>query len=260
MAANNWDKCCAITLDFEGGNDDDPHDPGGRTSRGITQREYDVWRRSHAGLPSDVWKAPQGTIVSIYRDSYWNACAGDIWATGCDLCVYDETVNSGPGRALSGARAVFGTPTANWATLAAASTALKDRTGWIKRYQAKRLSFLEGLRTWSYFGTGWGRRVAGIEALALKMSAASQGQAPASVLQGEAKTAKAKGLASGGASTASAGATGAHISTVADWHGALGIVAGAVLVLVGVALLLYLLHVSRVQSLRVHALNAEAAR
>jgi len=35
---------------FERGNDDDPQDPGGRTSRGIIQREYDKYS-DRKGLP-----------------------------------------------------------------------------------------------------------------------------------------------------------------------------------------------------------------
>jgi lysozyme family protein len=57
--------CVALVLRDEGGNDDDPRDPGGRTSRGIAQREWDVWRASHPGLPSDVWQAPQDQILGI---------------------------------------------------------------------------------------------------------------------------------------------------------------------------------------------------
>ena len=56
---DRFPACIPLTLAWEGGNDDDPNDPGGRTSRGIIQREWDVWRQTHAGLPSDVWQAPQ---------------------------------------------------------------------------------------------------------------------------------------------------------------------------------------------------------
>ncbi|WP_346656139.1 glycosyl hydrolase 108 family protein [Bradyrhizobium sp. dw_78] len=42
--------CLPFTLKQEGGNSDDPHDPGGRTHKGIIQREYDKYRRSK-GLP-----------------------------------------------------------------------------------------------------------------------------------------------------------------------------------------------------------------
>ena len=41
----------ALTLVSEGGNDDDPRDPGGRTSRGITQNEWNNWRASPRACP-----------------------------------------------------------------------------------------------------------------------------------------------------------------------------------------------------------------
>ena len=62
--------------------DDDPRDPGGRTSRGITQNEWNNWRASHPGLPADVWQAPQEQVEAIYRLNYWNALACDQLPAG----------------------------------------------------------------------------------------------------------------------------------------------------------------------------------
>ena len=56
----------------EGGNDDDPQDPGGRTSRGITQREYNAWRVSKGHVVADVWGASEEEVDAIYHDQYWN--------------------------------------------------------------------------------------------------------------------------------------------------------------------------------------------
>jgi len=39
----NFAKALAWLRTSEGGNDDDPDDSGGRTSRGITQREYNAY-------------------------------------------------------------------------------------------------------------------------------------------------------------------------------------------------------------------------
>lgn len=39
----NFDKAVSFTYLDEVGNDDDPADPGGRTSDGIEQREWDAW-------------------------------------------------------------------------------------------------------------------------------------------------------------------------------------------------------------------------
>lgn len=254
---DNWPRVNAITLDYEGGNDDDPNDPGGRTSRGITQREYNVWLRSHIGLPTDVWKAPQATIVAIYAQEYWAPVHGDDWYWGMDLCVYDLGVNSGIGRALQFARSTMGTPNASLAAMALASSAVVDKSGWIKRYQARRLSFLHNLRTWSYFGRGWGRRVAGIESLALGMLARAQGQSVAGTLNGEAVKARQKQLTAGGASTASTAGAGAHAGAV-DWVTWWDIALNGAVLIAALVLIAYLLHTWRVQGLRAEAFGKAA--
>lgn len=94
----NWQKSLEALLKSEGGNDDDPLDHGGRTSRGVTQREYDAWRRER-GLPQlDVWKAPQSDIEAVYHEEYW-APNGDLLPIGVDYLYFDMAVNSGPYRA-----------------------------------------------------------------------------------------------------------------------------------------------------------------
>ena len=45
MASDNFERCLAITLKWEGGYSNHPDDPGGPTMRGIIQREYDAWRK-----------------------------------------------------------------------------------------------------------------------------------------------------------------------------------------------------------------------
>lgn len=98
----NFKACLAFDErgDIEGGNDDDPHDPGGRTSRGITQREYDAWQHLHNGQPSDVWRAPQAVIDAIYEHSYWQPYC-DILPRGVDLMYFDTAVNEGPVKAVT---------------------------------------------------------------------------------------------------------------------------------------------------------------
>lgn len=183
MTATNWPKCCAVTLDYEGGNDNDPHDPGGRTSRGILQREWNTYVVAHRGsqLPADVWKAPQSAILDIYRTQYWNPIFGDQWPAGVDLCVYDAGVNSGLGQSVKWARAALAQGQGTFGVLAKMATATGDKVAVIKRYQAKRLGFLENLGTWRYFGRGWAKRVAGIEAIAVKMALEASGK-PAEIV------------------------------------------------------------------------------
>jgi len=95
---SNFDKSLAFVLKDEGGNDDDPADHGGRTSRGITQNEYDAIR-TKAGLPKqDVWTASDAEIATIYHDCYWLPECDDL-PVGIDYMFFDMKVNSGPGRA-----------------------------------------------------------------------------------------------------------------------------------------------------------------
>jgi len=94
MTDASFPKCYPWVRESEGGNDDDPDDPGGRTSRGITQREFDVFCKSCGTMQGDVWKATEDQIRDIYQTSYW-----EPWSTklppGVDYVFFDEAVNSG---------------------------------------------------------------------------------------------------------------------------------------------------------------------
>ena len=98
MTASNFNKSLSLVLQSEGGNDDDPADHGGRTSRGITQREYDAWRNERRQPTLDVWKAPQFDIVAIYHEEYWNPQCDGL-PLGVDYLYFDMAVNAGPVRA-----------------------------------------------------------------------------------------------------------------------------------------------------------------
>lgn len=95
---SNWPKSYALVLKSEGGNDDDPNDHGGRTSRGITQREYSAWRQEQKQPDGDVWKASAADIQTIYHDEYWEPTC-DLLPIGIDYLFFDMAVNAGPARA-----------------------------------------------------------------------------------------------------------------------------------------------------------------
>lgn len=98
MALRNFEASLKAVLRDEGGNDDDPADHGGRTSRGITQREYDAWRKLKGEAPRDVWTATDAEVAAIYRDEYWNPYC-DAFPIGLDYLYFDMAVNAGPRRA-----------------------------------------------------------------------------------------------------------------------------------------------------------------
>jgi lysozyme family protein len=170
MTADNWKPSLAAVLKSEGGNDDDPADHGGRTSRGITQREYDAWRREKALPPLDVWKAPQEDIDSIYHDEYWLPWC-DLIPIGTDYMFFDMCVNSGPHEAIVlGQRALGITadgrvgPLTREAFRAAESNPVKL----ISNYANQKESFYRSLHQ-SKFIKGWLLRNREVLAIALSM-------------------------------------------------------------------------------------------
>jgi lysozyme family protein len=160
MTAENFQACLAFTLKYEGGRSNDPRDPGGRTMEGVTQATYDAHRVKKALGRRDVFTMGAAERDEIYRNEYWDLINGDVMRAGEDLCVFDFAVNSGPARAKSFWARAGGNRRAPVADV-------------IHQICAHRLSFLHALRTWSYFGAGWGRRVAACEATALQMAGAS---------------------------------------------------------------------------------------
>ncbi len=95
MVASNFAASLALVRKSEGGNDDDPQDHGGRTSRGITQREYDAWRKERHLPTRDVWTATDDEIDTIYHDEYWMPNC-DLLPIGTDYMVFNGNVLQGP--------------------------------------------------------------------------------------------------------------------------------------------------------------------
>jgi lysozyme family protein len=159
MAAHNREACIKITLKYEGGYTNHPSDPGGPTNWGITIHDARKYMKANASA-ADVKAMPLSAAIDIYRMKYWLTpyynC--DKLAPGVDLAVYDFGVNSGPSRAKRYLDAAVG------------GTAVET----VKRICKARLSFLHGLKTWGVFGTGWGRRVADVEARGVKMALQAQ--------------------------------------------------------------------------------------
>ncbi len=164
----NFPAALNLVLKSEGGNDDDPADHGGRTSRGVTQREYDAWRAENGQPKIDVWTAPQSDIEAVYHEEYWEPYCDDF-PKGLDYLYFDMAVNAGPYRA---------------ATLLqrALHVAEDGRIGPITRGAVKKVNprelvekFSDIKRIWykalnqPRFTKGWLNRTTEVEANALKM-------------------------------------------------------------------------------------------
>lgn len=168
--ADRFSVCLPFILKEEGGNDDDPHDPGGRTSRGIIQREYDGYRCSKCEPTQDVWCASDDEVSDIYQQQYWLPYCPQM-APGIDLVFFDIAVNSGPVEAAKLLQRGLGVQTDGHigiVTKAALSSA--DPVHLIAAVCDAHRAFYRSLRTFRYFGKGWLKRVSDIELAATSMT------------------------------------------------------------------------------------------
>jgi lysozyme family protein len=168
---SNFDECVELMLAHEGGYVDHPKDPGGRTNLGVTQRVWEEWM----GRPvteKEMRALTPLMVKPLYKRKYWDAVRADDLVAGVDYCVFDVAVNSGPGRAIKFLQSCVGVAADGGfgaITLAAVKDAEEDPTRLIELYCAKRLEFLQSLKTFETFGKGWSRRVAEVKDAALKM-------------------------------------------------------------------------------------------
>lgn len=152
----------------EGGNDDDPVDHGGRTSRGITQREYSAWRAEKGLGPKDVWIATSDEILTIYREEYWlPEC--DWMPVAIDYMFFDAKVNMGPHRAIVLLQRALGV-TADGRIGPATRAAIKNANvhTLIDRFADAKRSFYISLHQ-PRFTKGWLNRVQHVKTNALSM-------------------------------------------------------------------------------------------
>lgn len=154
----------------EGGFVDHPRDPGGATNMGITIGTLRAWRQGSVSK-EDVRLLSKAEARSIYRTNYWDMVRGDELRAGVDLVALDPAVNSGVRRGvqwLQRAAGVVADGRIGPITVRAANAARPAEV--IKKACEIRMGFLRGLRTFGTFGRGWSRRVARVEAVALRMA------------------------------------------------------------------------------------------
>jgi len=168
---DNFETCLALILAHEGGYIDHPKDPGGRTNHGVTQRVWEEWT-GHEVDEKQMRALTPELVAPLYKRKYWDACRADELLDGVDYVVFDVAVNSGVGRAVKLLQQSVGaTPDGGFGSITMALTkkAEEDPTRLIEQYCARRLEFLQSLKTFETFGKGWSRRVSEVKDKALKM-------------------------------------------------------------------------------------------
>ena len=130
-----FEAILGFTLKWEGGFGDDPHDPGGRTAFGITQRTFD------SSGKRDVWKITVAERDAIYKQRYW-----DVLPPVEDklrMAAFDSGVNVGVARAIPWIEG-----SATWSDYLDKRQAYYDSRGtWADRYRKGWRNRVQALRT-----------------------------------------------------------------------------------------------------------------
>lgn len=162
----NWQRAYKVIKVYEGGNVDHPKDPGGRTSRGVTQRVYDAYCVKNDKQKQDVYKASSAEVSEIYHDQYWKVAKCDELPSGVDLVVFDISVNSGPKRAYKILQAALrkrgntNCPVDGVPGMVTVQAVVDDSDNdlLIAEMGRRRLAFYMALDGWKVFGKGWRAR------------------------------------------------------------------------------------------------------
>ena len=233
MAKGNFSNCLAVTLPHEGGWSDHKSDPGGATMKGVTLA---VFRKYRPGATkADLRAISDADVQRIYSVGYWNPVRGDDLPAGVDLATFDFGVNSGVSRASRYLQAVVGAKqdgVIGPATVAAVNS--RRAADVVRGICARRLSFVQGLKTFATFGRGWSRRIADIEARGVKMSGASVLALDEAARSAAAKAKTQNGAAVNSTLVTAGGAGGALEFGDVNWLIVAGVavVAGALIALV----------------------------
>jgi lysozyme family protein len=106
VSIERFNACLAVTLEYEGGFSDDPHDNGGATNLGIEYTEWRAWQMQH-GLSGMELMTP-GTfareltvaeVTPLYLANYWEPINDGSLAHPVDMIAFDCAVNEGVGKA-----------------------------------------------------------------------------------------------------------------------------------------------------------------
>lgn len=177
--ANNFDAALKFVLIDEGGNDDDPRDHGGRTSRGVTQREYDSWCRLNSKPQGDVWYAADRDIHTIYHDQYWNPYC-DKLPSGLDYLFFDISVNAGRSRAVTTFQRVLAVKVDGMMGQVTMEAIVNypDKIELIKKVSDERRRWYRSLKQFPIYGRGWLNRTNHCEKGALSLAAQQDYERP----------------------------------------------------------------------------------
>jgi len=196
MTAANWPASYKVVRVYEGGDIDDPKDPGGRTSRGVTQRTYNAYRDQMGLVRRDVYKAGEDEIAAIYRKQFADAVRFDKLRVGVDVVMLDSAIHSGPKQALKWLQSALksfglyaGEIDGVWGlqTAQALETRDMDDDMLVAQILKARFASLKRFKGWKDYQKGWTARISNLLKIGQAWANGSVGPAPVAVAGGSAK-------------------------------------------------------------------------
>lgn len=172
VVIESWNRVIHKLLEDEGLASNHKEDNGGATWRGVTLKAWREYKQDDSISFSELQATPMSEIKRFYNKMYWKPIQGDVLPVGLDYVVFDMSVNSGPTKAIKTLQKALGVEADGKIgpkTLAAIRGC--DVKATIRKFQSDRLSFMQRLSDWTYFGRGWKRRVSEVEQDALNMIA-----------------------------------------------------------------------------------------
>lgn len=154
---HSYHDAMLIELKFEGGKDDDPVDPGGRTNQGVIQREFSAWLRRKGQPNRDVFTMTDVERDAIYFENYGTKIRFNELPPGVDVVVLDGAINSGPAQSVKWLQRALGlSADGQMGNLTLQSLIdYPDHDALIGKIIAIREAFLRSLKTFWHFGKGW---------------------------------------------------------------------------------------------------------
>jgi lysozyme family protein len=149
-----FDYSFELVLEFEGGYSNSPHDGGGRTYLGVSERAHpELWRDG---------KPTREQAMTLYRDHYWDRCRCDKMPGSIAVPVFDMAVNAGVSRSVKTLQSALGTVLVDSLigpeTLDAVNHPNIDRRVVVCDFTTYRLHHYASLQNYSHYWKGWTRR------------------------------------------------------------------------------------------------------
>lgn len=146
-----FDQAVTLVLQHEGGEVNDPHDPGGHTKYGISKRAYP---------DLNIGEITEYDARRIYKADYWDRIKGDDLPSAVAVGVFDMAVNAGNRTAIRLLQRVLGVKDDGIIGPVTIGAASKSDPLWLAvRYAAERISYYAALSGWDRYGRGWSSRV-----------------------------------------------------------------------------------------------------